>query len=132
MLGSASMYRDRAESTQNSRTPLTGSCSPTRPATLPRTAGWASGRYQRRMDSDAVLDGLRREGLHDLARGLRLHNTNLAEHLALAGLRRWLRPGLDPAKAGQHEDTRLRHLLGRQLRQAVDRLRAHRLLQLPM
>jgi len=80
--------------------------------------------------SEAVLDRLGGECLHYLARGLSLHHADLAEDLALAGLGRRLRPGLQPAEAGQIEDARLGHLLGRQLGQAVDDAGAHGLLQL--
>merc|ERR1711972_427377 len=60
--------------------------------------------------SEAVLNGLGWECLHDLTRGLSLYHTDLAEDLALAGLGRWLCPGLEPAKAGQIKDARLGHL----------------------
>merc|ERR1711879_88270 len=92
----------------STRTPLRNpACLPTHPAALPRTANWASGIRLCHGGSDAVLEGLDRVGLHNLACGLRLHHDDLAEDLALAGLRRRLCPCLDPAKAGKHEDTRL-------------------------
>merc|ERR1712039_341748 len=93
---------------------------PACPAALPRTASWASSMCHLHNRSKAVLDGLGRECLHDLARRLSLHHTDLAEDLALTSLGRRLRPGLEPAKAGQIEDACLGHLLGRQLGQAVD------------
>merc|ERR1719254_197731 len=80
--------------------------------------------------SDALLQGSSRESLHDLPRGLRLHHHHLAEDLPLASLRGGLGPGLQPAQAGEGEQARLPDLLRRNLGQAVDELRAHRLLQL--
>merc|ERR1712014_252460 len=80
--------------------------------------------------SDALLQGSSRERLHDLPRGLGLHHHYLAEDLPLASLRGRLRPGLQPAQAREGEDARLADLLRRDLGQAVNELRAHRLLQL--
>merc|ERR1712019_102152 len=80
--------------------------------------------------SDALLQGSSRESLHDLPRGLGLHHHYLAEDLLLASLRGRLRPGLQPAQAREGEEARLADLLRRDLGQAVDQLRAHRLLQL--
>merc|ERR550537_1412572 len=79
--------------------------------------------------SDAVLQGSNRESLHDLPRGLCLHHHYLAEDLPLASLRGRLRPDLQPAQARKGEDARLADFLRRDLGQAVDELRAHRLLQ---
>merc|ERR1719356_1520274 len=80
--------------------------------------------------SDALLDGGSWESLHDLARGLCLHHHNLAEDLLLASLSGGLHPGLQPAQAWKGEDARLPDLLRRNLGQAVNDLRAHRLLEL--
>merc|ERR1712187_602372 len=80
--------------------------------------------------SDALLQRSSREGLHDLPRGLGLHHHYLAEDLPLAGLRGRLRPGLQPAQAREGEDARLADLLRRDLGQAVNDLRAHRLPEL--
>merc|ERR1712137_1235204 len=80
--------------------------------------------------SDALLQGGSRESLHDRARGLCLHHHYLAEDLLLASLRGGLRPGLQPAQAWEGEDARLPNLRRRDLGQAVDELRAHRLLEL--
>merc|ERR1719499_2076122 len=80
--------------------------------------------------SDAVLQGGRRESLHDLARRLCLHHHDLAKDLPLASLRGGLRPELEPAQAREGEQARLHDLLRRDLGQAVNGLRAHRLLQL--
>merc|ERR1712083_972538 len=80
--------------------------------------------------SDALLQGGSRESLHYLARGLGLHHHHLAEDLPLASLRGRLCPGLQPAQARDGEQARLPDLLRRDLGQAVDELRAHRLLQL--
>merc|ERR1711879_31857 len=57
--------------------------------------------------SNAVLEGLNRVRLHDLARRLGLHHDYFAEDLPLARLRRRLCARLDPAKAGHSEDTTL-------------------------
>merc|ERR1719190_81848 len=115
----------------STRKPLRNSaCLPTYPAALPRTASWASGLRICHGGSDAVLEGFDRVGLHNLARRLCLHHDDFAEDLALASLRRRLCPRLQPAQARQCEDTRLGNLRSRQLRQAVDHLRAHGLLQL--
>merc|ERR1719428_1935547 len=80
--------------------------------------------------SDALLQGGSRESLHDLPRGLGLHHHHLAEDLPLASLRGGLRPDLQPAQAGEGEQARLPDLLRRDLGQAVNELRAHRLLKL--
>merc|ERR1719343_1720518 len=80
--------------------------------------------------SDAILQGSSRESLHDLPRGLCLHHHYLAEHLPLASLRGRLHPRLQPAQAREGEDARLADLLRRDLGQAVNELRAHRLLKL--
>merc|ERR1711979_86708 len=80
--------------------------------------------------SDALLQGSSRESLHDLPRGLCLHHHHLAEDLPLASLRGRLRPGLQPAQAREGEEARLADLLRRDLGQAVNELRAHRLLKL--
>merc|ERR1712064_253137 len=80
--------------------------------------------------SDAFLQGSSRESLHDLPLGLGLHHHYLAEDLLLASLRGRLRPGLQPAQAREGEEARLADLLRRDLGQAVNELRAHRLLQL--
>merc|ERR1711862_998234 len=80
--------------------------------------------------SDALLQGGSRESLHDLPRGLCLHHHYLAEDLPIASLRGGLRPGLQPAQAWEGEEARLPDLLRRDLGQAVNELRAHRLLQL--
>merc|ERR550537_1316191 len=80
--------------------------------------------------SDALLQGSSRESLHDLPRGLCLHHHDLAEDLPLASLRGRLRPELKPAQAWEGEEARLDDLLRRDLGQAVNDLRAHRLLQL--
>merc|ERR1712137_781858 len=80
--------------------------------------------------SDALLQGSSWESLHDLPRGLGLHHHDLAEDLPLASLRGGLRPGLQPAQAWEGEDARLPDLLCRDLGQAVNDLRAHRLLEL--
>merc|ERR1712151_51171 len=80
--------------------------------------------------SDALLQGGRRESLHDLARGLCLHHHHLAKDLPLASLRGGLRPGLQPDQAWDGEQARLPNLRRRDLGQAVNGLRAHRLLQL--
>merc|ERR1712151_1149618 len=131
MRRTASTYKDWTGIIQSTRKPLRKpACLPTHPAALPRTASWASGMCLCHGGSNAVLEGFDREGLHNLACGLRLHHDDLSEHLALASLRRRLRPRLQLAKARQREDTRLSDLCGRQLRQAVDNLRAHGLLQL--
>merc|ERR1719230_2448101 len=79
--------------------------------------------------SDALLQGGRRESLNDLPRGLGLHHHHLAEDLPLASLRGGFRPGLQPAQAREGEHTRLPDLLSRDLGQAVNELRAHRLLK---
>merc|ERR1712048_528657 len=80
--------------------------------------------------SDALLQGGRRESLHDPARGLCLHHHHLAKDLPLASLRGGLRPGLQPDQAWDGEQARLPNLRRRDLGQAVNGLRAHRLLQL--
>merc|ERR1719343_451208 len=80
--------------------------------------------------SDAVLQGSSRESLHDLPRGLCLHHHHLAEDLPLASLRGRLHPGLDPAQARECEEARLADFRCRDLGQAVNELRACRLLQL--
>merc|ERR1719420_397721 len=80
--------------------------------------------------SDALLQGSSRESLHDLPRGLRLHHHHLAEDLPLASLRGRLHPGLQPAQAREGEEARLADFLRRDLGQAVNELRARRLLQL--
>merc|ERR1712203_858057 len=82
--------------------------------------------------SDAVLQGGSRESLDDLPRGLCLHHHYLAEDLLLASLRGGLRPGLQPAQAWEGEDASLPDLLRRDLGQAVNDLRAHRLLELAL
>merc|ERR1712061_285175 len=74
-------------------------CLPTHPATLPRTASWASS-MRLCHGSDAVLEGFDRVGLHNLACGPRLHHDDLAEDLALASLRCRLRPRFQPARPG--------------------------------
>merc|ERR1712187_588305 len=80
--------------------------------------------------SQAVLDGLGRECLHDPLRRLRLHHHYLAKDLPLASLRRRLRPGLEAAQARKGEDAGLLHL-GRGVRcETVQHLRALGLLQL--
>merc|ERR1712066_1071246 len=97
------MYKCRAGKAKHSRTPK-GLRSLTFPprgtSTDGKLASWISGTHHRD-DSDAVLEDLGREGLHNLARRLRLHHHDLAEDLSLG------------------------HLLSRQLRQAVDHLGAH-------
>merc|ERR1712203_696503 len=80
--------------------------------------------------SDALLQGSSRESLHDLPSGLGLHHHYLAEDLPLASLRGRLRPELKPAQAREGKDTCLDDLLRRDLGQAVNELRAHRLLEL--
>merc|ERR1719277_2406455 len=80
--------------------------------------------------SDALLQGGSRESLHDLPRGLCLHHHDLAEDLPLASLRGGLCPGLQPAQAGEREHARLPDLLRCDLGQAVNELRANRLLEL--
>merc|ERR1712066_357465 len=80
--------------------------------------------------SDALLQGGSRESLHDLPRGLCLHHHHLAEDLPLASLGGGLGPGLQPAQAWEGEHARPPHLLRRDLGQAVNELRAHRLLKL--
>merc|ERR1711862_265318 len=80
--------------------------------------------------SDALLQGSSRESLNDLPRGPCLRHHYLAEDLLLASLRGRLRPGLQPAQAREGEDACLADLLRRDLRQAVNDLRAHRLLEL--
>merc|ERR1712070_1065737 len=82
--------------------------------------------------SDAILEGLHGEGLHDLARRLGLHHHHLAEDLALASLSRRLRARLDLAQPRKSEDTSAGHFLARDLRQAADHLRADGLLQLAL
>merc|ERR1719168_421551 len=83
-----------------------------------------------RTASEAVLDGLGGECLHDLLRGLRLHHHYLAEDLPLAGLSRRLRPGLEAEHARKGEDAGLLHLGRGDRRETVQHLRALRLLQL--
>merc|ERR1712039_462233 len=80
--------------------------------------------------SDALLQGRSRESLHDLPCGLGLHHHHLAEDLPLASLRGGLCPKLEPAQAGEGEQARLPNLLRHDLGQAVNDLRAHRLLEL--
>merc|ERR1740120_227516 len=80
--------------------------------------------------SDALLQGGSRESLHDLPRRLCLPHPHLAEDLPLASLRSGLCPGLQPAQAWEGEQARLPDLLCRDLGQAVNDLRAHRLLKL--
>merc|ERR1712036_144972 len=80
--------------------------------------------------SDALLEGSSRESLHDLPRGLCLHHHYLAKDLPLASLRGRLRPGLQPAQTREGEQACLPDLLRRDLGQAVNELRAHRLLKL--
>merc|ERR1719168_38310 len=80
--------------------------------------------------SDALLQRGSRESLHDLPRGLCLYHHHLAEDLPLASLGGGLGPGLQPAQAGEGEHARLPDLLSRDLGQAVNELRAHRLLKL--
>merc|ERR1712187_629263 len=80
--------------------------------------------------TDALLQGGSRESLHDLPRRLGLHHHHLAEDLLLASRRGGLRPGLQPAQAGEGEQARLPDLLRRNLGQAVNELRARLLLQL--
>merc|ERR1719191_272272 len=72
--------------------------------------------------SDALLQGSRRESLHNLACGLCLHHHHLAKDLPLASLRGGLRPGLQPAQAWDGEQARLPDLLRRDLGQAVNEL----------
>merc|ERR1712066_1100137 len=69
---------------------------PPHPAVLPRAASRASS-MRLCNGSDAVLEGFDRVGLHNLACGPGLHHDDLAEDLALASLRRRLRPRLQPA-----------------------------------
>merc|ERR1719168_390967 len=83
-----------------------------------------------RTASEAVLDGLGGECLHDLLRRLRLHHHHLAEDLPLAGLRRRLRPGLEAAQARKGEDTALLHLGCGDRCETLQHLRALGLLQL--
>merc|ERR1711979_148545 len=80
--------------------------------------------------SDALLQGSSRESLHDRPSRLCLHHHYLAEDLPLASLRGRLRPELKPAQAREGKDTCLDDLLRRDLGQAVNELRARRLLQL--
>merc|ERR1719277_8770 len=80
--------------------------------------------------SDALLQGGSGESLHDLPRGLCLHHHDLAEDLPLASLRGRRRPGLQPAQSWDGEQARLADLLRCDLRQAVNELRAYRLLEL--
>merc|ERR1711948_32337 len=80
--------------------------------------------------SDALLQGGRRESLHDLPRGLCLHHHHLAEDLPPASLRSGLCPGLHPKQAREGEHARLLDLRSRDPGQAVNELRAHLLLKL--
>merc|ERR1719337_63536 len=80
--------------------------------------------------SDALLQGGKRECLHDLPGWLRLHHAHLSEDLPLASFGGRLRAGLDLEQPGDHEDARLGDLLRGNLAQAADELRALRPLQL--
>mmetsp|Transcript_29442 Transcript_29442/g.44482 ORF Transcript_29442/g.44482 Transcript_29442/m.44482 type:complete len:151 (-) Transcript_29442:12-464(-) len=79
---------------------------------------------------EELLDRSHREGLDDGPCRLRLDDTNLAEHLALAGLRRRLQAGLDHAHAGQGDLARLLDLLLDDLSQAREDLHDIRLFEL--
>merc|ERR1719221_492844 len=61
--------------------------------------------------SDALLQGGRRESLHDLPRGLCLHHHHLAEDLPLTRLRGGLGPCLQTAQSRDGEEARLHDLL---------------------
>merc|ERR1719420_1836394 len=73
--------------------------------------------------SDALLQGGRRESLHDLPRRLCLYHHHLAEDLPLTRLRGGLSPRLQTAQSREGEHARLRALLRGDLREAVDDLR---------
>merc|ERR1712060_158260 len=80
--------------------------------------------------SQAVLDALGGERLHDLLRRLRLHHHHLAKDLPLASLCRRLRPGLEAAQARKGKDAGLLHLGCGNLCEAVQHRGALGLLQL--
>merc|ERR1712187_498460 len=101
-------------------------CSAERPRATGRDRSNCGGKTSTNDHSNAILDGLHGVRLHDLLRRLGLHHHHLAEDLPLPRLCRWLRARLDPAEAGQGEDTSLRHLLRRDVRQATDDVHAQR------